>query len=391
MGRSRIGIDEAISSSTTEARNTAIGAGSIGGNRIIGLHAGGRRGLCGRRGTMFGTGYPRVSDEDRAKGLDWHRPATHTREQSRVNGSCRDPYVTRYSRQDVLRILHLRARQLTAWEQAGLVPANEDYSFEDLAQLRTLRALRATRITAKSIRTSVDAMRKAAGMGNPLTETTAVRRGSRLTFRHGGALVDPVTQQLAFDFDVPERQLSVVGGAGRAGAGQIDAQEMFLRAVQLEEDRATVPQAMELYRKILAQRPRHAAASINLGTIHYNLREFSLAEQCYRRATEADPEYALAFFDLGNVLDELKRLPDAVAAYQRAIALVPQYADAHYNLALAYERQGHRRRALRHWLTYVRLDPVGPWASHAKAQAKKILSTERLSIVSRSGQLVQAG
>jgi tetratricopeptide (TPR) repeat protein len=300
--------------------------------------------------------------------------------------------VTRYSRQDVLRILHLRARQLTAWEQAGLIPANKEYSFEDLGQLRTLRALRATRITAKSIRTSVEAMRKAAGMGNPLTETTAVRRGARLAFRHGGALVDPVTQQLCFDFDGQrERQLSVVGGSARPGAGQADLQEMFMRAVQLEEDRATIPQAMDLYRKILALRPRHAAAAINLGTIHYNLREFELAEQHYRRATESDPEYALAFFDLGNVLDELKRLPDAVEAYQRAIALVPQYADAHYNLALAYERQGHRRRALRHWLTYVRLDPVGPWASHAKAQAKKILSTERLSIVSRSGRLVQAG
>jgi tetratricopeptide (TPR) repeat protein len=166
---------------------------------------------------------------------------------------------------------------------------------------------------------------------------------------------------------------------------------MFLRAVQLEEERSTLPEAAGMYRKILALRPEYAAAAINLGTIHYNLREFEMAEQLYRRATEADPEYALAFFDLGNVLDELKRLPDAIAAYQRAIALVPQYADAHYNLALAYERQGHRRRALRHWLTYVRLDPVGPWANHAKAQAKKILSTERLSIVSRSGRLVQAG
>ncbi len=84
------------------------------------------------------------------------------------------------------------------------------------------------------------------------------------------------------------------------------------------------------------------------------------AEQFYRRATEADPEYALAFFDLGNVLDELKRLPDAIASLPaRHPLLVPQYADAHYNLALAYERQGHRRRALRHWLAYVRLDPVG--------------------------------
>jgi tetratricopeptide (TPR) repeat protein len=296
--------------------------------------------------------------------------------------------VTRYSRQDVLRILHLRARQLTAWEQAGLIPANENYSFEDLAQLRTLRTLRATRITAKSIRESVEAMRKAAGMFNPLVEASAVGYGSRLSFRHSGALVDPVTQQLAFDFDAaPQRQLSIVGAAAR----QPDLQEMFQRAVRLEEDPATLPEAAELYRRILTLRPGYAAAAINLGTIHYNQREFAMAEQLYRRATESDPEYALAFFDLGNVLDELKRLPDAIAAYQRAIALVPQYADAHYNLALAYERQGHRRRALRHWLTYVRLDPVGPWANHAKAQARKILSTERLSIVSRAGRLVQAG
>jgi tetratricopeptide (TPR) repeat protein len=299
--------------------------------------------------------------------------------------------VTRYSRQDVLRILHLRARQLTAWEQAGLIPANEIYTFEDLAQLRTLRALRATRITAKSIRQSVEAMRKAAGMTNPLVEASAVGQGSRLAFRHSGALVDPVTQQLAFDFDAaPERQLSIVG-ASRSASRQADLQEMFQRAVQLEENPATLPEAAETYRRILALRPAFAAAAINLGTIHYNLREFAMAEQLYRRATEADPDYALAFFDLGNVLDEMKRLAEAIAAYQRAIALVPQYADAHYNLALAYERQGHRRRALRHWLTYVRLDPIGPWANHAKAQAKKILSTERLSIVSRAGRLVQAG
>ena len=126
------------------------------------------------------------------------------------NGSCRDQHVTRYSRQDVLRILHLRARQLTAWEQAGLIPANEQYSFEDLAQLRTLRALRATRISAKSIRESVEAMRRAAGMGNPFTEASAVSHGAHLSFRHNGALVDPVTRQLAFD-----RLADALGGDAR--------------------------------------------------------------------------------------------------------------------------------------------------------------------------------
>ncbi len=301
--------------------------------------------------------------------------------------------MTCYSRQDVLRILHLHSRQLVAWERAGLISPTEKYGFEQLSRLRTLRDLQTKRISAKSIRASLDAMQRVVGMRNPLMETTAVRRGSRLSFRHGGALVDPMTQQLAFDFEtVPGRQLQVVsaGNAGQQTAARQAAavQEMFLRAVQLEEDAATIPAAVEMYEAILAVRPDHAPSLINLGTIHYNRREFEQAETMYRAATISDPEYALAFFDLGNVLDEMQRLAEATEAYQRAVALVPQYADAHYNLALAYERQGQRRRALRHWLTYVRLDPVGPWASHAQGQARKILSAEKLSIVTRRGRRI---
>jgi len=302
--------------------------------------------------------------------------------------------VTRYSRQDVIRILHLHTRQLLAWERAGLITSREHYSFESLSQLRKLRDLQATtRISAKSIRASVDAMQRVAGMRNPLMEASFVRRGSRLNFRHGGALVDPLSQQLSFDFETsPTRQLSVVGGAVATASSRraMDVQDRFVQAVQLEENPATIPQAMEMYQALLEIQPGHAPALINLGTIHYNQRRFEMAEDHYRRATVADPEYALAFFDLGNVLDEMQRLSEATAAYQKAVALVPQYADAHYNLALAYERQGQRRRALRHWLAYVRLDPVGPWAKHAKEQAQKILNTEKLSIVSRRGRPVKA-
>ncbi|MGD0442332.1 MAG: tetratricopeptide repeat protein [Edaphobacter sp.] len=284
-------------------------------------------------------------------------------------------------------------RQLLAWERAGLIAFSEDYSFEALGQLRKLRDLQANkRISAKSIRASVDAMQRVAGMRNPLMEASFVRRGSRLSFRHGGSLVDPLTRQLAFDFDTsPARQLSVVSSGNDNPARQAaEVQDMFLRAVQLEESPSSIQEAVEVYQAILAIRPEHAPALINLGTIHYNLRRYELAEEHYRKATVADPEYALAFFDLGNVLDEMQRLTEATVAYQKAVALVPQYADAHYNLALAYERQGQRRRALRHWLAYVRLDPVGPWAKHAKEQARKILNTEKLSIVSRRGRLVKA-
>ena len=302
--------------------------------------------------------------------------------------------MSRYSRQDVLRILHLQPRQLSRWERSGLIDPNEQYGFDDLGQLRILRDLHRTRIPAKKIQASIVAMRRMAGVRNPLVEATAVRRGSGVAFRYGGALVDPVTQQLAFDFGAsPSEQISVLGARNEDPVGSLlrqdsELQEMFLRAVRIEEDASTLEEAAELYRAILEIRPNHAPAAINLGTIHYNRREFDRAEELYRRATVSDPEYALAFFDLGNVLDETMQLAEAITAYQQAVALVPHYADAHYNLALAYERQGERRRALRHWLMYARLDPVGPWASHAKCQARKILSNEKLSIVSRRGHRV---
>ena len=83
------------------------------------------------------------------------------------------------------------------------------------------------------------------------------------------------------------------------------------------------------------------------------------------------------------VLDELERIDESIAAYLKAVTLSPRYADAHYNLALAYERSNERRRALRHWLAYVKLDPVGPWSNHARLQVRKILDREELSIVWR--------
>lgn len=291
--------------------------------------------------------------------------------------------VTRYSRQDVLRILRIRARQLQAWERAGLAIPAENYGFEDLVQLRKLRDLRATRLSAASIRAGVSAMKAASGMVNPLLEAGTARRGSRLIFRHSGAVMDPITKQLVFDFD-GQRQLTSLECVRFPAAPQKDGwlPDAFLEAVRCEEA-GDSGEAAALYENILSRAPSHAPSAINLGTIFYNRAEFANAERLYRQAVEADPYYALAFFDLGNVLDELQRLQEAVEAYQTAISLVPKYADAHYNLALAWERLNQRRKALVHWKIYLSIDPAGPWADHARAQARKILDREKLAIVWR--------
>ncbi len=271
--------------------------------------------------------------------------------------------------------------------------AKEMYSFQDLGQLRILRALRAGDVPPASIRESIRAMKAVSGMTNPLLEACVVRTGSRLAFRYGGAMVDPIRRQLLFDFERGGQEETAASASAprpmrrAAPAGPQANQERFLEAVRAEE-RGDKPTAIALYEEILRLDPRHAAAAINLGTLYFHLRQYPRAEQLYRGATVADPGYVLAFFDLGNVLDELERLDESIAAYRKAVALAPGYADAHYNLALAYERTGESRNALRHWRAYLKIDPHGPWADHARGQAQKILAREKLVIVYRAEKFV---
>jgi tetratricopeptide (TPR) repeat protein len=301
--------------------------------------------------------------------------------------------VTSYSRQDVLRILQIGSRQLQGWERAGIVPQQQSYSFQDLGQLRILRALREEDVSVASIRHSIVAMKAVAGMANPLMEASLVRTGTRLAFRHRGAMVDPIRRQLLFDFErlavgCGPSAISEPAPLRRPAPGTPrGVQEMFLEAVQTEESGEKI-RAIKLYQEIMELDPSFAPAWINLGTIHFHLREFSWAEQLYRRATEIDPAYVLAFFDLGNVLDELQRPDESITAYRRAVALAPGYADAHYNLALAHERKGEARAALCHWQAYARLDKSGPWADHARGQIRKLLDREKLSIAWRAESFI---
>jgi tetratricopeptide (TPR) repeat protein len=300
--------------------------------------------------------------------------------------------VTNYSRQDVLRILQISARQLQGWERAELIAQQQSYSFQDLGQLRTLRLLREEAVPLASIRHSIVAMKAVAGMENPMLEASLVRTGAGLAFRHSGAMVDPIRRQLLFDFERAEDGcgLSVASEPLllRSPAGKPEGvQELFLEAVGAEEAGEKI-RAIQLYQQIMERDSNFAPAWINLGTIHFHLREFEWAEELYRTATEIDPNYVLAFFDLGNVLDELQRPVESIVAYKRAVELSPGYADAHYNLALAYERRGEERAALRHWQAYAKLDKDGPWAEHARGQIRKLLEREKLTIAWRTGRFL---
>lgn len=290
--------------------------------------------------------------------------------------------MQRYHRADVIRILRITGQQLSQWQKAGLVAAGECFSFFDLLQLKKIRDLRAKNVRPAVIRESLEAMqRQVAGMENPLLESGTYSSHGRVVFRHEGHSVDPIAGQFELDFSPADR---VVAASVRTMRMAETVQELFSRAISLEEDPTLADEAIAAYAKLLEIDPRHAAAHINVGTILYHRRDFKGAEQHYREAIEIAPRYALAYFDLGNVLDETSRISAAIEAYKTAITLAPTYADAHYNLALAYEKLREPRKALRHWRAYLKLDAQGPWSVHARAQMKKILQSDRLRLVYRN-------
>jgi tetratricopeptide (TPR) repeat protein len=288
--------------------------------------------------------------------------------------------VDRYARADVLRILRITARQLLAWEKAGLIAASESYSFFELLQLRKLRELSARRVRPGKIRESLQAMQRAvAGMENPLVETGTFVAGRRIAFRHQGSAMEPIAGQFVMDF-APR---AVVLAKVKPIRNVETAADWFAKGIALEEDASSQGEAIEAYEQALKLDPNHAAAHINLGTLFYNRQDYGKAEEHYRKAVAIDSRYALAHFDLGNVLDETGRLKEAIQAYRQAILLAPTYADAHYNLALAYEKLKQPRKALAHWRAYVKLDSSGPWSIHAQNQIRKTLEAEGLKVVFR--------
>lgn len=168
------------------------------------------------------------------------------------------------------------------------------------------------------------------------------------------------------------------------GTRLLSAAETLQEAIALEAESAT-DEAEELYQYVLVIEPKNAVASINLGTIYFNRKDYKAAETLYRNATEASPNYPLAFFNLGNVLDELKRKPESEAAHRKALAITPDYADAHYNLAHLLDRMGRSQEALKHWRKYAGLDPQSNYGEQAKLRVKRILATHPLQIVYRRG------
>lgn len=84
-------------------------------------------------------------------------------------------------------------------------------------------------------------------------------------------------------------------------------------------------------------------------------------------AVRADPFDARAHFALGTTLHRAGRVYEAISEYERVVELAPDQFNALKNLAVLYERQGFKSKAVELWMRALNTSPSEPVRDTIKA------------------------
>ena len=281
-----------------------------------------------------------------------------------------------YSREEVRRLLDLSERQLRGWEKNRLIPAMERFAFSDLIALRTLVKLRDSRISPTRIRNVLAALRERLhGITDPLKQLRLVSDGRRIHVQVGANAMEPISGQLLLNFDAAELKRLVSfpdrKKTDESRSRRESAEKWFQRGLECEQTGA-VPDAIKAYESAVG-----AGSDVRGRMAEYgdDLLQRAPILQSGRPLPEgagSGSQVRLGALQHRQPYDERGDYDRALRHYLEAVRLHPGYADAHYNLALLFQGSGQVMEAVRHWKTYLKLDPGSSWASIARRELEKL-------------------
>ncbi|WP_151118917.1 O-linked N-acetylglucosamine transferase family protein [Hypericibacter adhaerens] len=129
-------------------------------------------------------------------------------------------------------------------------------------------------------------------------------------------------------------------------------------------------EAIELYQRVLKERPTQPDALHLSGVIHHQRGDSKMAVKLIRKALKGDPSNANALVNLGAALTALERWEEAGDVLQEAVSRLPNSAEAQGNLGAAHERAGRLSDAASSYRRASELNPANPqylrrWADSA--------------------------
>ena len=323
---------------------------------------------------VFGPGGGRVgpaSTHDAQATLRSAAPA----EEGEVPRSSREPVTELFTLTEVARLLSVSTGRLRSLDKNGIVTPSgrrrgrRAYTFQDVIALRAARDLLAQKVRLRDVAKAISSIQLALPrVTRPLSELSIVSDGRQVVLRTESGNYEPVSGQMVLDFEVKSLREDVVRvlrpNAGRERART--AYDLYVKASQLDESPATLPEAERLYRQAIELDPWLAIAYTNLGNICFRRDEEESAVALYRKALQIDTTQPEAQYNLGYVMLERGAADEAITFFEGAIKSDPRFADAYFNLAMAFEQTGRADDARPCWRRYLELEPTGTWADIAR-------------------------
>lgn len=190
-------------------------------------------------------------------------------------------------------------------------------------------------------------------------------RGNRLA--EAQALFSQVCAQSAEDVDAWYFLSCIHGMQGNMD----DAEQCCQRVIALRPDHSEahvnlgnvllsqgkLEEAVRHYQTAVRSNPNNTRALVSLGNALSSLGDHSGAAESYQAALRISPNFAEIYFGLGNSQMAQNKYDEAIDSFRHAIGLNPNYAAAYNNLGNAYKELGDNAAATENYRTAVRLQP----------------------------------
>jgi tetratricopeptide (TPR) repeat protein len=130
----------------------------------------------------------------------------------------------------------------------------------------------------------------------------------------------------------------------------------FEHALRLDEQ--DHPNAVEFYRKAIAEEDCVADAYCNLGIIESKQGRTAKAFGCFTKSLEQNPRHFEAHYNLGNLYFDVNELKLAQVHYELAAEIAPSFPNLYFNLALVLSINNELAAAISALIRYRELAPA---------------------------------